>query len=93
MINNQEEPEQITKEFIDKELMEKSLVDQKILDVLDNIQFFLILGLVCLMIYITFQKVKAYLKKKRKEQEELLDSKQRELMRNYHQNQKEDIEE
>lgn len=84
MINTEVEPEEITKESIDRELMEKAMVDEKILNVLDNIQLFLIVGLVALMIYITYKQISAYLKKKRKEQEELLDEQRRNLIRDYH---------
>ncbi|MBS7333296.1 hypothetical protein [Faecalibacter bovis] len=84
MINTEVKPEEITKESIDRELMEKALVDQKILNVLDHIQLFLIIGLVALMIYITFKQISAYMKKKRREQEELLDEQRRNLMKDYH---------
>ena len=81
MINTEVKPEEITKESIDRELMEKALVDQKILNVLDHIQLFLIIGLVA---YITFKQISAYMKKKRREQEELLDEQRRNLMKDYH---------
>lgn len=73
----------ITKESIDKEIAEKAFVDDNILAILDNIQLILIIGLVCLMIYLTFKQISNYLKKKRKEQEDLLDDQQRNLLRNF----------
>ncbi|RLZ11607.1 hypothetical protein [Faecalibacter macacae] len=84
MINTEVEPEEITKASIDRELMEKAMVDEKILNVLENIQLFLIIGLVALMIYITYKQISAYIKKKRKQEEELLDEQRRNLMRDYH---------
>ena len=92
MINTEVEPEQITKESIDRELMEKAMVDEKILNVLDNIQLFLIVGLVAIMIYITYKKISSYMKRKRNEQEELLDEQRRNLMRDYHESERNDLE-
>ena len=87
MINPQTEEEIITKESIDQELLEKAMVDDKILNILDNIQLFLIIILVGVMVYITYSKIKEYLKRKRLQQEIELDEQQRELMRNYEEKQ------
>ncbi len=83
MANNGVEEEIVTKESIDRELLEKQLVDDRILDVLNNIELILIVGLVCLMVYITFKKVSEYLKRKQKEQHDFLEEQQRNLMRDY----------
>lgn len=93
MINTEVEPEQITKESIDRELMEKAMVDEKILNILDNVQLFLIVGLVALMIYLTYKQISSYMKKKRKEQEELLDEQRRNLMKDYHESERDNLNE
>jgi len=84
MINQPEEI--ITKESIDQEIAEKAMVDVKILEVLENIELLLVVALVCFMIYLTVKKVMEYLKRKRREQEELLEKQQRDLMKNYEEN-------
>lgn len=87
MINTQTDEEIITKESIDQELLEKAMVDDKILNILDNIQLFLIVILVGVMIYITYAKIKEYFKQRRLQQEMELVEQQRQLMRNYEENQ------
>ena len=93
MINTEVEPEQITKESIDRELMEKAMVDEKILNILDNVQLFLIIGLVALMIYITYKQIMAYIKKKRMQEQELLDEQKRNLMKDYHESERNNLNE
>ncbi|HEY4539533.1 MAG TPA: hypothetical protein VIG94_05955 [Faecalibacter sp.] len=89
MISQSEGEEIITKESIDQELAEKMMVDEKLLEMLDNIQLFLIVGLVCLMIYITYKQVTEYFKRKRKEEERLLDDEHRKLMKNFNEREQE----
>jgi beta-lactamase regulating signal transducer with metallopeptidase domain len=88
MISQNEEEEIITKESIDQELAEKMMVDEKLLEILDNIQLFLIIGLVCLMIYLTYKQVTEYLKRKRKEEERVLEDEHRKLMKNFNERDK-----
>ena len=77
MANKGVDEEIITKESIDREILEKQLVDDRILDLLNNIELILIIGLVCLMVYITFKKVSDYMKQKRKEEHDFLEEQQR----------------
>jgi len=88
MSNTQNKTEQITKESIDKELLEKALVDDKILKILEQVELVLIIVLVAVMIYLTYTKIRAYLLKKRKEEENLLDLKKQELERDFYEKQK-----
>lgn len=83
MISQEEAEEIITKESIDQELAEKMMVDERLLDILNHIQLFLIVALVCLMIYITYQQISNYFKRKRKEEERILEEEHRKLMKNY----------
>lgn len=83
MVTSDTEEQIITKESIDKELLEKAMVEEKILAILDNIQLILIIALVGLMIYMTYKRIVDYMRKKRKEQEDLLEQQQNELIKQF----------
>ncbi len=83
MLTSETEEEIITKESIDRELLEKAMVEEKILAILDHIHLILIIALVILMIYLTYKRIVEYMRKKRKEQADLLEAQQNELIRKY----------
>ena len=83
MLTSETEEEIITKESIDRELLEKAMVEEKILAILDHIHLILIIALVILMIYLTYKRIVEYMRNKRKEQADLLEAQQNELIRKY----------
>lgn len=93
MLTSETEEKIITKQSIDQELLEKAMVDEKILSILDNVELILIIGLVILMIYMTYQRIVDYMRKKRKEQADLLEEQQNELIKNYNEKKESNLEE
>lgn len=82
-MQNPEPKEIITKETIDQELMEKAMADQRILEVLDKIELFFIVILVLVMIYLTYKSIRDYFRKKKLEQQQLMEEQHKELLRKY----------